>query len=201
MTDLQTYVKYVGRIVPTVLKGKWGERFIGVPSLILDSYCESWMQMAANTWPGVAQVAPDALAYLGEELNLPRYATETNTQYQARLARAWTDYQVAGTEASILGQLAAAGFPGGTLVYLEAESFKFRVVYPYGTHWVTSRGPLFGSGWHFGDGTYFGASPMTKAQIVTMRACIRKWKPADWVCTEVRFMLADGSYARIGGMG
>ncbi len=193
-------------LVPNVLRGYWGERLMGAMAVLSDTMTQGSFDAIMSGFPVYTPtIAPDSLPYAGEEVGMARYATETDAQYQARIARAWPDYQRAGTEATILAQLSAAGYPGAVIDYpdetagtgVAVEKRRFRITFPLGTHWVTSPGPVFGS-FTFGDGTRFGAYPMTTAQIVTLRAVIKKWKPAVWVCSEIRFELPAGVYARIG---
>lgn len=206
MAERRSYVKMMATLVPNVLRGPWGEKLMGAMALLSDAMTQGSFDAILASFPvSTPTIAPDALPYAGAEVGMARYATETDAQYQARIARAWPDYQRAGTRQTIIAQLEAAGYPGAVIdSKAEAEGWayavavrEFRVTFPLGTHWVTSAGPTFGS-FTFGDGTRFGAYPMTTAQIVTMRAIIKKWKPANWACSEIRFELPGGVYARIG---
>ena len=50
----------------------------------------------------VAEAATDALSYIGSDRNIERYPNEATASYRARLARAWTVWEFAGTAAGII---------------------------------------------------------------------------------------------------
>lgn len=151
----------------------------------------------------------DALPLFAAERRLPRYVNETAADHRERLHNAWEIYRYAGSDETLIGQLTAAGYTGAQ-IYTAADWptrpgpngetpywSQFWVLFPIGTHTVTSEGPAIGS-FIVGDGTTIGPVGITSAQIKELRAIIRKWKPSLWICPEVMFTITgwtvgDGS--------
>jgi hypothetical protein len=191
-----SYRQYAARIAPRVLRGAAGERFLGAMALLFDRLAEGSRQAVRAFWIGDREgngPAYDALGPAGEELSLPRYPTETWAQYHARLQRAWTDWPYAGDETSILGQLAAAGFPNAQIFYmynwLGVSSWsQFIVLFGTGMHPVTSAGALIGT-FIVGDGTNIGPQGITSAQLRALRLIVKKFKPGHWRCPAIVFEL------------
>jgi hypothetical protein len=196
------YRNYIARIAARVLRGGPGERFAGAVALLFDWLSEGGRQAVRAFWiadrPGNGP-AYDALGPAGQELSLPRYPGETWGQYHARLARAWDDWPLAGDETSILGQLAAAGFPGAVIYYPpDAPAYlttwsQFAVFFARGLHPVTGPGAPWGS-FKWGDGTTYGPTGITAGQLQTIRSIIRKFKPAHWICPAIVFEVTGWTY-------
>lgn len=163
------------------------------------------MSIAHRTgWMMDEESPDDALPLFAAERRLPRYIAETAAQHRERLHNAWDIYDAAGSDETLVGQLAAAGYtgaeiktaahwptvpgPNGELPYWS----QFWVFFPVGTHTVTSPGPTFGS-FVFGDGTTYGPVGITYAQIKEMRAIIKKWKPSRWICRSIIFQISGWS--------
>lgn len=212
-----TYRSLVERWAPTVLRGYYGQRFNGVMGLLFDMAAQAVSDAVQGAWIGVGDgPAPDALGIIAREISLPRYPSETWDQHYARLQRAWDDWPTAGDEASIIGQLAAAGFPGAIIKTPQNWPTKdpvphwsqFWVLFRAGTHAVTGPGPIVGGGaiplvgsfavgdgtylgtgasWVIGDGTVIGPDGLAPLSLLTMRRIIRKFKPAHWVCRLIMF--------------
>jgi len=185
-----TYRSFIARVMPTVLRGPIGRRFIGTFALFFDLLAEGARQAVRAPWVGDASgVGPayDGMTASGNEVSLMRYPGETWAQHHARLQRVWDDYPLAGTEGAIAAQLSAAGFPGAVFYY-DPPNTAFWIFFPAGTHTVTAQGPLVGS-FVVGDGTLIGPVGITPGQITTMRGIIARWKPAHWVCTKIIFQL------------
>lgn len=174
---------------PRTLRGHFGRRMVGLFSLTSDVFAEGLSQTVTMPWVH-GNPPPDMLGPLGRDLNLPRYPTETNAQYQARLQRGWDDWELAGANSAIIGQLAAAGFPGAQIA--RTGVFQFDVFYPSGSHSVGAA-PKWGT-FQWGDGTKFGPTNITAAEIETMRGIIRKWKPGRWVCRRLIWQLSGWAY-------
>lgn len=196
------YTKFLERIAVRVMRSEPSKRFLGVHGLVFNFVAEAARQAVRALWIGDRTgngPAYDALEPAGRELSLPRYPGETWGNYQGRLQRAWTDWPVAGHETSILSQLAAAGFPGAQILYPSdwpgyfTSWSQFVVFYPVGSHPVTGPGPEYGS-FTWGYGTTYGPTGISGEQLLAMRAIIRKFKPAHWVCRAIVFELSGWTY-------
>lgn len=198
---MANYKDFVARIVPTVLRTEPGRQLVGTFALLFDGLAEGMRHAVRAPWVGDS-IGPayDGLGISGKELSLPRYPGETWIQYHARLQRAWDDWQHAGHESSILGQLAAAGFPGAVIYSPQNSDFsptgywsQFRVFYPQGTHSVTGQGPKWGS-FSWGDGTTYGPVGISAQQLAALRSIIRKFKPGHWICRHLIFEISGWTY-------
>ncbi len=111
-----TYLQFVRRVVPTVLRTEPGRRLVGTCAMFSNMVAEAGTQAVRAAWIGDSKgPAYDALKPAGNELSLPRYPVESWSQYHARLQRAWEDWQHAGHDSSVVGQLETAGFPGAEI--------------------------------------------------------------------------------------
>jgi hypothetical protein len=193
-----TYRSFVERVLlQRVARSDPGRRLYAALALVFDGMAEAGEHALRGTWIADSLgPAADGLSPAGNELSLPRYPQETPTAYEARLARAWTDWQVAGDEQSITAQLTAAGFPGAEIYYAsEADTHwsKFFVFYPAGTHSVTAAGPSYGS-FLWGDGTTYGPTGISAEDLRALRKIILKFKPAHYICGGLVFELTGWSY-------
>ena len=173
------------------LRGKYGRRLVGAVGLLWEDLAHGFRDAVRGLWVG-DEVGPayDGLHPAGAELSLPRYPNETWTQYHQRLQRAWLDWPFAGDEDVLVAQLAAAGWPGA-IIYFQATGYwsEFWVFYPAGTHPVTAGAPPVG-GFTVGDGTVIGLLGITPAELHTLRAIVRKFKPAHWICRAIIFEIS-----------
>lgn len=168
----------------------WWGRFLVSVGLVSDFLSEGMSQGLRSGWVHREDLPADSLEIVGRARGLIQYPGETNQQYQARLARAWTDWTFAGHETSIEGQLAAAGFPGATVVYHTTREgprgepapywSQFWIEIPLATlearpGWTAS--PQWGSCvWgYFWWGT--GALSVSDARLI--QAIVRKFKAND----------------------
>jgi hypothetical protein len=193
--------------VPSILRAKIGRRFIGAAMVLMDSVAQGLAHAARSPWLKSEEgPAFDALRYLGSECSLPRYPGETWPQYKARLERVWEDWPLAGGEPAIVGQFAAAGFPGVQILYFPSEPgprgepppywSQFSLYFPLGSHPVTGAGEKWGA-FNWGSALW-GPAGLTAEAAFTMRSIVRKWKPAQWVCRKLIFDLGGprwGSFA------
>lgn len=179
---------------PRTLRGHFGRRMMGAISLMFDELSESVSQAVQVSWIE-RNPPPDALGPIGRESLLARYPTETQQQYKTRIARAWTDWQVAGDESSIINQLAAAGHPGAQIFrWLGNGSWsEFIVFFPTGTHNVTGAGPAYGS-FTYGDGTVYGPVGITPVELNTLRGIIQQWKPGRRKCVSIIWEISGWTY-------
>jgi hypothetical protein len=195
---------WIARNVPRVLATDFGEKLTQTFALMFDLAAEGARQAVRGAWVGDRrQVGPaiDALGLVGAQRSLPQYPVETWAQYHARLQRAWVDWIAAGDETSIIGQLETAGFPGAVIytkqsnptMFASSDWSQFVVFFPLGTHTVTAPAAAWGS-FNWGDGTNYGAVGITPAEVGTIRAIIRKFKPGHWRCDGIIFEISGWTY-------
>lgn len=199
---MPTYFDLITRLSPTVLRGRYGRRLGGALALLFNSAAQGLVHALKAPWIRSDDgPAYDALALLGSEMSLPRYPVESWGQYKARLDRAWDDWPFAGAESSLIGQLAAAGYPGAQILFFpsapgphgEAEYWsQFWLYFPPGTHPVTGPGPAWDS-FDWGDGTLYGPAGLTLEYVETLFAIIKKWKPGHWICRGIIFGLTGAA--------
>lgn len=155
-----------------------------------------------------------SLALIGTERRLPRYPGETLAEYASRLEGAWEAYQSAGSETTLIAQLAAFGLPNCTIAthrtsggWVSEEPMMHPVT---GTYWWSIFWILAPEGhgrraaeqgwddddWAWDDGHGFDVE-MTAAEFDSLRALVRKWKPARMTCDSVVFPLSGGTQVRI----
>lgn len=208
-----TYIDILPELVPTVLRGPVGERFVGGLAALLDQASENGRHALRSAWVGDNLIggpgpAYDALTPAGKELDLVQYPPETWPQYHSRLNDAWETYQRAGDENTIVEQLALLGFPGA--VIYTAQDWP-SVPGPYGElpywsqFWIVLDGDALGlspaalwGAFNWTDGTLYGIDGLTSAQVKSLRDIVKKWKPAHWICRAVMFkfggwLWGDGS--------
>lgn len=190
---------------PTRLRGYFGRRLVGAAMFLLDSVAQGLTHAIKAPWIKSEEGGSyDAPQFLASELSLPRYPTETYLQHKGRLARAWLDWPFAGSAQTIVAQLAAAGFPGVEIRFDpdapgphgEPAPYwsQFWVFFPIGSHPIIGPGVPWGS-FDWGDGSLWGPEgrdgpEATRIAIDTMRAIVRKFKPAHWVCRGLVFELS-----------
>lgn len=196
---------WTANMMPPWLKANWGERFVGVHALLADTLSEALAEAMKVRWVREETFPPDALVHLGFNRNLERYPAETDAQYKARLDDAWNSWPLAGDETSIVDQLAAAGYPGCTVIcytniggpHGEPPPYwtQFWVRFPVGSHPVVAAGPEWGTAvW----GSFsWGTATIPAAFAATVRGIINKFKPADWVCRGCKFQIAEALWGSV----
>lgn len=193
-----TFRSFVERVLlQRIVRSDPGRRFFAAEALLFDGTMEASEHALRAGWVGDSLgPAADAHGVAGAELSLPKYPSETPTQYKLRLTRAWDDWPKAGHESVIIAQLASAGFPGAEIYYaspVDSHWSKFYVVYPIGTHPVTAAGPDWGS-FTWGDGTTYGPIGISAEDLSALRNIILKFKPAHYICGGLVFQLTGWSY-------
>jgi hypothetical protein len=136
----------------------------------------------------------DALTLLGAECGLPQYFSETAANYRARLSDKWNLWTNAGNETSIRDALYLA---------VPAQS-TIHTIIPAGGHpeWSIPRYPSSAEHWSqflvvirlpadfVSDLVTHPPADLrslllNQPQLDSIRLCIRKLKPVDWVCREI----------------
>lgn len=164
---------------PPWLLGEWGSKVVNLLGLLADMPAELALEgvkarsLSALTFP------VDALRFVGEERNMPRYPIETDRTYRARLRTAWHAWTIAGTAQAIVEQFAAAGWP---VTVRENADWNWDGNAADSCFWVLLTQHNFGR-WTLGtshafdDGVVLG-STATVDDVSLMRSIARKWKAA-----------------------
>jgi len=95
--------------LPPLMRTSKTEAFVGSTADILDTTEHRADQAVKQRWPDYALSA--ALDAIGFERSLPRYNVDTQTGYVARLKRAFSLWQTAGTPLALLRAIAVMGYP------------------------------------------------------------------------------------------
>ena len=186
LDPIGTFRRYVWDELSTnVLRGFMGRRLQGTFSLAIDAFMEATTQAIRAPWVA-DNPPPDAVALVGKEVLIPRYPTDTNETYRARVQNAWVDWDQGGTEEAIINRLTLAGNPDAEIFrWVNDGSWsEFIVFFPAGSHNVTSDGPTIGS-FTVGDGTILGPEGITPVELSTLKGIIKQWKPGQWKCLWV----------------
>lgn len=137
----------------------------------------------------------DALAYIGQERQLPQAVGESNANYRERLRVCWDradGWSFAGSHGSLLFALARAGFPVGdpagahVVQRIKIYSWLAAGVVTFGTHSIWEFDATDPNQWNQ-FGIVFGADvsglSTGTAKAAALNQIVRLWKPA-----KARFM-------------
>lgn len=179
---VRTFRKWALANVPTTLRGTWGSKLIELYGFTFDTITESTFEGGAAQSLYAPSCPVDALAYIGNERTMERYAAETDSAYKTRLKGAWTAWAQAGTSTGILSQLAAGGY---TAAIKEMKDWNWDGDTANGSRfWVV----ITGHGWsktHWGDGRKWGegvwGANATRNEARMLIRTVRKWKPGHVV--------------------
>lgn len=202
MAEARNFTDYIdGRILPRWMLGELGHGFVGVTIEIVADACSDALTAALRApWLADDMSPDDALPRIGREQRMPRYPSETPTQYRARLLQVFDLYSAGGDEDTILGQLGLAGMPGARIYDSFNADFsppdywsKFLIYFPIGTHPVTAPAPKWAT-FNWGDGTSYGPVGLSRELAGTIRGIVRKWKSVRWICRYVVFQISGWNY-------
>lgn len=195
----------VAQLVPTWLRAGWGERLSGYIGLVSDVASEGMALALRAAWLREATSPADVLPLVGRDSGMPRYPVDTDPTYRLRLAGSgapvdgiipggrWDAWRFAGTEAGILGQLSAMGYPNAAIVtdhdgtYNGIPSWsRFFVVLPIGSHsWAPSTHQWGDATLDWGDTDVLWGVEAPAGEIPAMRGMIAKFKAAYEVCDSI----------------
>lgn len=195
-TPLTGFRTFFAQLSPTSLQGEFGSKFVaGVIGLFGDM-----IQQLANLglkapWLKTDTSPADALPLVGEGSNLPRYFTDTDDTYRARLNDRWNTWEFAGTEAQLEKQAVLMGFPNAKIFEVSDWPTRpplnywsqFWLLIPAGDHSFTA-GRRYGDGWRYGDGTTYGIAGTNAAEIIgSLRLAMCLFKPGHTILREIIF--------------
>lgn len=200
MAELKTFREQLLDLSPPWLRAYWSERFMGlVLGYVHDVAAEALGFALRQGWIADNVVPVDALPHQGRNFGLRRYPIETPPQFITRMRQAWDLWEHAGHESPIESQLATLGFVGAQvftpgIAAIDPVGYwsHFVVYFPLGSHPIWSAGPAWGS-FSWGE-QYWGPVGISGDELETIRAVIRQWKPADWICRAIVFQLTGTSW-------
>jgi len=198
----------IGKAAVRWLGATFADRFTGFIGLASDSIAEAAALGMRASWLRHPDSPNDALAYVGLESSMPRYAADTNSSYRARLLDRWPTWQQGGTPPAITGQLAAFGVVSSRVI--PAENADPRVTRPAWwfesppdhNNWSriavviepgTFEAWYYGDGaHHYGDGSTYGSTASVD-DVNAIKAIARKWKAGEEVNPYV-YVILSGEY-------
>lgn len=202
MTQLMTFQRYAYEALsPTVLQGERGQKLLpGTLGVLFDALTEGANQGVKARFPTSDTFPPDALPYVGAGKALERYPIDTDATYKARVLDAWDAWAQAGTPTAIVRQLAALGLTA-TIKENHTAGWNWDgSTANWSRFWVVITGHPW-VGWTWGDGSIWGQPDLTWGSTATVddvrsvRALVRKWKPAHVVCANIIVVLDAGTWA------
>lgn len=209
---------------PTWLSREFGEKMVvGLMGYTGDTMLDAATLGLKAPWLREDTSPDDALEYVGDEQNTPRYPGETNPGYRGRLLEPFTFWESAGRETTIIGELANLGITAH--VYTDAEwsrpptpwASQFWLVltgsdfgaapicdsaYHAGDGSLCGDGLICGLGLHFaGDGSLCGVTG-SASTVNLMRALVKRIKAGEEICreaiVEIGPLCGDGHIANDG---
>lgn len=183
------YFEWLDEVWPAPFVGEVGSIRLAVKLALANHIGLEGDTQAAKSSQLRPEMSPDALTLVGRDRGISRGPTETDTQYRARVAAAWTAWEYAGTAYTIISQLALLGvtaevkgnndwnWDGNTLAW--ARFWVVITAHPWSTSSWT-----WGDGTQWGDGSLWG-SGASAAETDNVRRIIRQWKPAHAYCNAI----------------
>ena len=199
-TPLTSFREFFTRISPTWLQGDLGSKYVtGVIGLFGDAIQNLANMGVKAPWLKTQTSPDDALPLVGEGSNLPRYFTDTDTTYRARLNDRWNTWELAGTKAQLENQAVLMGFPNAQI--FEPVDWptrnpgywsQFWLLIPSEDHSFTS-GPTYGDGTLYGEppigsGSLYGIAGTNASEIIgSLKTAMCLFKPAHVILRDIIF--------------
>jgi hypothetical protein len=183
--------EYLIKLVLGSSEREWWYKFLYAVGINSDLISERMSQTLRAGWTHRAQLPGDILQIVGRDRDLEQYPAQTNAQFQAAVDRAWADWQFAGDETSIEGQLAAAGFIGAQVVFHVDRLGPHGEAAPYWSQFwvsipstsVSTVPPVWGEMVY---GCFqWGVWALSPEDAAMFWAIVRKFKPVDHVCRGI----------------
>ncbi len=163
------------------------------------------LQRAAALARQPTRCPDDALVVVGEAYGLERYEAHTDVTYRAALKLAWPTRKKQGSAEAVEDQIRAFGIPDVRVYAAYEGNFGPDPLADYAEFWPFL-GPNFGStgiaelllgGFVLGGDTTLG-STATRAQIVSIKRIVRKWKAAHGYPVKIVLLFGEGPILGIG---
>lgn len=197
---LTGFREYFARISPTWLQGPFGSKYVaGVVGLIGDMIQINATLGLKAGWLKLSTSPPDAVAPVGEGSNMPRYFTDTDATYKARVVDRWDVWESAGSKPQLLALLNTMGFPNAS-IYEAIHDWPARPPTPYWSQfWIVipSSDHSFSAGSVYGAATYgamtYGISGTAVTETISaIKSAIGQFKPGHAILRSIIFETPDG---------
>lgn len=123
--------------VPPTYRGKWGDRFYRIIGRVIDQGIAS--VQAAVRARFLSEAPADALPYIAEDLDMPRYHTDSPGALRLRLEDPWSFWETCGADDGLRTALVTLGFnadPAKTRFWEGTTGFFFGDDVPETTFYV-----------------------------------------------------------------
>ena len=202
-TPLTGFRTFFAQLSPTSLQGEFGSKFVaGVIGLFGDMIQQLATLGLKAPWLKTDTSPADALPLVGEGSNMPRYFTDTDDTYRARLNDRWNTWELAGTKAQLQNQAVLMGFPNALVKEPVDWPDKpplnywsqFWLFIPQGDHNFT-----VGANWDdpglVWDGFTWSVSGTNAFEIIeSLKAAMCLFKPGHVILREIIFETGNFTY-------
>lgn len=181
------------------LFGPNAQRFLELLGTAKDEGLEELREAVKARWPGIGP--PSALGLQGQGFEIERFSGESDSEYTARLSKAWETHKLAGTKDAIVESLKAYGIED--VEVLEDWEGYFATGDWYSRFWVVL-GPNFGTlglrplTMPFALGAATLGTTATVEQVRAIKRQILKWKDAHGFPVGVLLRFGDAPILGIG---
>lgn len=202
---MATYTEWLARAVaPGFYQKKWGLKYMQTAGFALDLMSNAARAAAKIRYPSTCP--DDALGYVGEARNIPRYRRESAASYREVVANAWEVWEKAGTKRAISDAVVRLGYTAPLILgWHEASLLAPGPPAPYENWWtafwvVITPNPYGTRSWGDAGLTWGGtvSSPIGNPDAVAtwgstanaldvaeIRSAVRKWKPSHEICAHI----------------
>ncbi len=163
------------------------------------------LQRAAALARQPTRCADDALVVVGEAYGLERYEAYTDATYRAALTIAWPTRKKQGSAVAVEDQIRAFGIPDVRCFAAYEGNFGPDPLADYAEVWPflgpdygsTGIGELLLGSFVLGSGVTLG-STATRAQIITIKRIVLKWKAAHGYPVKIILLFGEGPILGVG---
>jgi hypothetical protein len=208
----ENFTALTSEIATGVWRGANGERYVGATIGILSDLMAEGAATASQAGllypltprPEDYKTPLDAIERMGRDALILRYPGENHyTSLRPRVRNKWS-YWAGSLKAALLADLAAAGYPGAELYVPNDFSpaptpdtywSRFWVLFPFGTHPVTSATGFVVGTDVVGAKRIGPAGLNTEAGAVFLaevKSVVKRLKPAQWVNWNIAFEISTG---------
>lgn len=192
------------RISPTWLQGEFGAKYVQITVSLIGDMFQSLANLALMApWTKLEFSPDDAVPLVAEGSNLPRYFTDTNVSFRARVNDRWPTWELAGTKQQLLDQLILMGFPNAQ-IFEAIQDWPLRPPTPYWSQfWVLipatdhsfTAGALWDDGSLWDDGTLWSIGGTNATEIIgSIKTAMCLFKPGHVILREIIFESSAASW-------
>lgn len=208
MGVLRNWRWWIARVLPGWMRGEWGTRLTDTFALAWDALSDAAMVAVKASWLKSSVSPNDAVAYVGTESGLPRYPSDTDAGYRARVDARWVTWPTAGkrptpTTGGVCEQLKSFGLTDVEMI----RNYDWRTKGPPGDaddwsrFWIVLKSTpwerrVIGGG-TIGSGTI--GSTATVDEIRTIRRIVNDFRAGGDVCAGIFVVLSGTMIGDLGG--